>query len=160
MQDLPLRSIHDPSAVVWWPPAPGWWILAFFLILAGILIYLLVRFYRHRRLRRECQALFSDIRKGLREGQSPQEVVGQLTILLRRILMSYKGRQNIANLTDQSWIDELNRLTRQNYFDSHSLRVFGQYRYQRKFEPDIERVLTQCDQWIKKLPPGERNVAV
>ena len=27
LQQLPLRDIHLPEAVSWWPPAYGWWLL-------------------------------------------------------------------------------------------------------------------------------------
>ncbi|MGH8222486.1 MAG: DUF4381 family protein, partial [Woeseiaceae bacterium] len=26
-QQIPLRDLHLPEAVGWWPPAPGWWLL-------------------------------------------------------------------------------------------------------------------------------------
>ena len=24
---LPLRDLHLPDAIGWWPPAPGWWVV-------------------------------------------------------------------------------------------------------------------------------------
>ena len=38
---LPLRDLHLPEAVGWWPLAPGWWVLIA-LAIAGC-IYLLYR---------------------------------------------------------------------------------------------------------------------
>jgi hypothetical protein len=43
--ELPLRDIHLPEAITWWPPAPGWWISA---VLAIAIIVLVTRWLRHR----------------------------------------------------------------------------------------------------------------
>ena len=40
---IPLRDIHLPQAVGWWPLAPGWWVLIA-LAFAG-LVYLLYKQY-------------------------------------------------------------------------------------------------------------------
>ena len=37
---LPLRDLHLPEPVGWWPPAPGWWILL--LLVTTLLAYGLV----------------------------------------------------------------------------------------------------------------------
>ena len=45
---LPLRDLHLPDPVGWWPPAPGWWLLL--ATLAMLLIWLAVVLRsRHRR---------------------------------------------------------------------------------------------------------------
>ena len=44
-EDLPLRDIHLPDPVSWWPMAPGWWLLFFLLVL---LISLSIFFLRRR----------------------------------------------------------------------------------------------------------------
>ena len=43
-----LRDIHLPDALQWWPPAPGWWLLALFNILAFVYLgrYLRARYHR------------------------------------------------------------------------------------------------------------------
>ena len=43
---IPLRDLHLPEAIGWWPPAPGWWFLAL-LALTG-LVLLLVKYARRR----------------------------------------------------------------------------------------------------------------
>ena len=40
---LPLKDIHLPEAIGWWPLAPGWWIL---LLLIGLLIFAVVIWLR------------------------------------------------------------------------------------------------------------------
>ena len=41
--ELPLRDIHLPEAISWWPPAIGWWILA---VLIPVILYLLFKLYQ------------------------------------------------------------------------------------------------------------------
>ncbi|WP_139173042.1 DUF4381 domain-containing protein [Marinobacter sp. AC-23] len=45
-----LRDIHLPQTGGFWPPAPGWWVLAFVLLVAVAILVWAVR-RRHRRNR-------------------------------------------------------------------------------------------------------------
>ena len=51
VSQLPLRDIHLPAAIGWWPPALGWWLLAA-LVLAAAGLYGL-HYYRSRHKRAE-----------------------------------------------------------------------------------------------------------
>ena len=57
-----LRDIHLPQAVHWWPPAPGWWIVAALLLALTIWLsrYLRAR-YRRQYFRGESQDLLKEI---------------------------------------------------------------------------------------------------
>lgn len=48
--ELPLRDIHLPEAVSWWPPAIGWWLLA--LLMAGVVFYALWFYKRQMKPKR------------------------------------------------------------------------------------------------------------
>jgi len=50
--NLPLHDIHLPAPIGWWPPAPGWWILAGLLLLIPIFIWGLSRFRQRRKMQR------------------------------------------------------------------------------------------------------------
>ena len=47
---LQLRDIHLPGDAPFWPPAPGWWLLA--LLIVALIVWGVVRAMRHYRIRR------------------------------------------------------------------------------------------------------------
>jgi hypothetical protein len=82
---LPLRDIHLPDAVPFWPPAPGWWLLA--AVVVGVLVVLGVRRWLHRQQRAALRAIAA-IRSELESGAVPGEGVQRLSSVLRRFAMT------------------------------------------------------------------------
>jgi len=41
-----LAPLRTPSAITWWPPAPGWWLIA--IVLVVVLTLVLRRLWRRR----------------------------------------------------------------------------------------------------------------
>jgi len=50
--ELPLRDIHLPAPLSWWPPAPGWWLLLTLLVAIALLGGYLLHRYRRNALQR------------------------------------------------------------------------------------------------------------
>ena len=48
MNELPLRDIHLPDAVSWWPPAIGWWLLAIIIVALAYGIYKIIKIQKHK----------------------------------------------------------------------------------------------------------------
>jgi hypothetical protein len=82
---LPLRDIHLPGAIGWWPPAPGWWLLAA-LVLAGVAVFA-VHYYRGRHKRAALRAL-TRVHTALEQGAEPVACLQYVSTILRRFAMT------------------------------------------------------------------------
>jgi Domain of unknown function (DUF4381) len=92
-----LHDIVTPPPIPWWPPAPGWYVLA--AILLVVVLVLVLRFWlrwRANAYRREAvRALDSAVD------------VATIAALLRRTALAESSRSEIAALTGNDWVDWL-----------------------------------------------------
>jgi len=103
-----LRDIHGLDPVPWWPPAAGWWVLLFALVLT---LWLLWRFWPGLRLpvlvgitwRWDAARQLMDLRRRLNR-QEVKQSAAEFSELLRRIAMARHGRDACAGLTGDSWL--------------------------------------------------------
>jgi hypothetical protein len=82
---LPLRDIHLPGAIGFWPPALGWWLVAA-LVLAGLALAA-VYYYRGRHRRVALRSL-KRVRAALEQGAEPVACLQMLSTVLRRFAMT------------------------------------------------------------------------
>lgn len=95
-----LAPDHAPAPPSVWPPAPGWWVLALLTLAA---LALLVRWWRdpQRRVRRTALKELQRIRTSDGDGAA---VARAIQNLLRRYALTVFGRQTIARLTGEAWL--------------------------------------------------------
>ncbi|MFZ9038129.1 MAG: DUF4381 domain-containing protein [Gammaproteobacteria bacterium] len=156
MNELELRDIHLPDVSLWWPPAPGWWLLVLLLVLLALALPWLRRRYRHQPLSRLTLREFELILEAHADGQSAQATVSQVARLLRRVLISYRGRERHAASTGEDWLAELERLSPRHGFSDDQLRLLTRDRYRAQLDGDVDGLLQACEKWIRNLP-RERN---
>jgi hypothetical protein len=107
---LPLRDLHLPEPVGWWPPAPGWWVLL--TLLAALVAYGLIRWHRHRQrnaARRYALKKLARYEAEYLEHRNPVVLGKQLSQLLRRGMLAYAERDEVAGLTGEDWLTWLDR---------------------------------------------------
>ena len=102
-----LRDIQLPDGVSTWPPAPGWWLLAFvtLTVLGGS--FLLWR--RRGTLRRSALRELSAAEDAYRATGDVQAFAATTSILLRRLAIALDGRRAVAGLTGEAWLGYLDR---------------------------------------------------
>jgi hypothetical protein len=153
-QALPLRDIHLPEGVSWWPLAPGWWLLLALLVLC-VAIVLALRFYRRRlRLRKLALAELQQIEQAFAEHGNLQQLAGDCSVLLRRVCLSRFPRHEVAGLTDRAWLTFLNSHSKTPPFDAESARILLHAPYQPQVDGDADVLLSACRSWLQQLPAG------
>jgi hypothetical protein len=105
LSQLPLRDIHLPGPIGWWPPAIGWWLVAA-LALAGAVLYA-VHYYRGRHKRAALKAM-TRVRAALETGAEPVACLQFLSTILRRFAMTSgaraPGAPDVAGLIGERWL--------------------------------------------------------
>ncbi len=101
--ELPLRDIHLPEPVGWWPPAPGWWLLLG-LALAGAAAWAWLAWRRRTRVRRAALAEWKRIEETYAADGDVARLARDLSILMRRAAVTADERPRVAGLTGEAWL--------------------------------------------------------
>ena len=128
--EIPIRDLHLPEAIGWWPLAPGWWVLIV-LAAAGLVVLL-------RRLGR-ARARGAARRHALRQLESYSKeylthldgvLFGtQLSELVRRTMLAYAPRSEVAGLTGEEWLAWLDRDLDRSHFAAGDGRPLIEWPY-------------------------------
>jgi len=161
-QPLPLRDIHLPDPISWWPLAPGWWGLMVLLLLLIGLFFLGRTLYRRGQLRREAHKALQEIQTQYATHQDDRQLAADLSTLLRRIALSYSPRSDVASLTNDAWLYFLDRGVAnsrfKNAFSAGAGRALIDAPYKQAVNIDATTLLKICTAWIEALP-HKREVA-
>jgi len=107
---LPLRDLHLPDPLGWWPLAPGWWVLIVLLSVAmGWLLYRAWKHYRFNAARRYAIRTLAAIEAEYLSHRDPVRLGQQLSELLRRGMLAYAPRHEVAGLTGEAWLQWLDK---------------------------------------------------
>lgn len=101
-----LRDIRLPQAVSFWPPAPGWWILAG-LVLVLALIALLLEYRRRQTLAYRVDRQWRAMAQDSARFADSRALAAAGAVLMRRVLLSHMDTAGAATLTGESWEREL-----------------------------------------------------
>ena len=155
VEPLPLRDIHLPEPVSWWPPAPGWWLL---LILCALIISI-VFLFRHVRqrslLKRTALAELNRIKKQYDQNHDRIQLVKALSVLMRRASISYYPRPNSASLTGEQWLQHLDTTAQRKGFQKGTGKILASAPYLPSNSPidiDCDDLFMLCQDWLNYQP--------
>ena len=150
---LPLRDIHLPEPNSWWPPAPGWWLL---LLLLGLIvvvtfIWWLVGKYRQRAVLRAAQRELKAIQHRYKKRQDSQWLLGELSELVRRVMISHFHREDVSALVGDVWLERLDQALGDGESTSEFTQGIGTVLARGPYQQQVEFDETQLITLVKKL---------
>ena len=146
IQDLPIRDIHLPETINWFPPAMGWWFIAIFVpIITYFLIALIQRLFQ-KTVIKEAKKLLKQLQTN--DALTPLEKVCELSILLRRVAVIYKPE--IGGLTGRAWLDYLDNSLKDAPFKNGIGRCLIDAPYQKELPPntDLTALFQLAQTWL------------
>ena len=127
---LPLRDLHLPEPIGWWPLAPGWWFLLLLVATAiGYLMWHAYKKWQHNHARRFALRELARYEAEYLEHRNPVMLAKQLSALLRRGMLAYAPRNVVAGLTGEAWLKWLDRGMPLPYFHTEGGKSLLQLPY-------------------------------
>ncbi len=156
-ETLPLRDIHLPPAISWWPPAPGWWLLLLVVVLLIAAIYLERKYRQRRHLRRLALGQLEELERQYGEHANPRQLLQGLSRLLRQTALLHFPQSGCAGLVGEAWLDFLDQRPNDNSFSQGVGRLLADGPYlPQNAEIDSAALLSLCRDWLKQLPPAPK----
>jgi len=147
-----LRDIHLPDAVSWWPPATGWWLLVLLVIVIIVISRRIFKYIQNKPLNKLAIVEFRKIELSFQSHQDKTQLAQDISVLLRRICLSYKPRKEAASLTGKDWLEFLTNMTEDNYFSEQLGDIIFNAPYQKQSQFDSHELISSCKNWIEHLP--------
>ena len=122
-EQIPLRDLHLPEAIGWWPLAPGWWVVI--ALTAAGLAYLCRQYLRTRArgaARRHALVQLKELTAEFEQHRNAVAFSSQLSALLRRTMLAYAPRSEVAGLTGDDWLAWLDKDLEKPRFQSETGR--------------------------------------
>ena len=161
---IPLRDIHLPESVSWWPLAPGWWIVLGLLVLATAVVFFLKHMKGRRQLEKQVMDEFQGLVDQYKNDRDINALLGNVSKLLRRVSMTRFSQQEVAALTGDRWLkflDETLGNGKNNNLNFHSelgeLLVSRQYQKSLSIdESKLDQLLMLSKRWL--LAASNRSI--
>ncbi len=151
-----LRGYHLPDPVSWWPPAPGWWLLALLVLTLGVLLILWgIRQRRRGAAARAAQAELTALRATLAQDGDTAAFARGLSRLLRRFALVRFPRRAVAGLGGEEWLAFLDGKGGAGRFQSGPGRLLLKAPYQPPpeapvLDQSVEELAALIQDWIRR----------
>ena len=135
-----LAPLRTPSAITWWPPAPGWWLIAIVLLI--VLTFVLRRLWRRRMRNHYRRIALAELRQMRASGAS----VDAVNWLLKATALRGFPPAEVAALHGPQWRTFLDKTCK--HFPLSDVSELEQL-YQALAPVSSDALLSAAEHWIK-----------
>lgn len=148
-QQLPLKDIHLPDTISWWPPAIGWWLVAISIPLICLLIIWIYKHITRQTAVKSAKKLLLTITQNT--SSNDMDKLTELSKLMRRVAISQSPRAESASLSGQLWLQYLDKSVKGSPFTQGAGKVLADTHYQPSSttDLDINSVIKLCKTWLQ-----------
>ena len=136
-----LHDVHLPPPVSAWPLAPGWYgVFIINIILFAYIAYKLYKKWQAYRLRRECLQSIKQLTQ-----------LSEVGTQLRRIVMAYYPREDVAGLWGDTWLNFLDSTGKTTEFSQGIGRALIKETYQDNHNHiNLDKLCELIEAWIRR----------
>ena len=162
-----LADIHLPEAVSFWPPAPGWWILA--ALLLALLIFLGRKYAYYLKQQKiskyalaELERCYADYSSGASQDvdQTKLRYVNAFNAVIRRVALVHYPQANVASLAGAAWVDFIREKGDSSLMTGEIAEALKHGRFQTKCDVDVDSLQQLGEHWIYSLYRGTHKIAI
>ena len=145
-----LRDIHAAPLAPWWPPAPGWWVLALLgLILLAWLGRRVLARIRTKQRRKQMLGWIDFLNVMVDPALDPQAYLAMLNRIFKLVALKAFPEQHCAAMSGTKWVEFLGeKLRNEKSVDSLAVLATGPFNPRPEFDPATMSALAQL--WIKR----------
>ena len=139
----------------------GWWFLLIFTVIAIWAVYVVVKKLMKPVLKKSAKAELTLVINDYQQHLDKHLLIQQLSILLRRIGISYLPRNKMAGVAGIKWYQQINQLVSQNRLSDETIKLLSQGPYQQNpvlDEQTINALIDQTQLWVSALSREKTDV--
>lgn len=154
--ELPIKDIHLPESVSWWPPAIGWWILAVSIPVTFILLLWLYKRITRKTAVKAAKRYLATIKQDA--SRDDYQKLCDLSVLVRRTAISHFPRSETAGLIGKQWLVFLETPMNDKRFTEGvgQLLLDAPYRKTGMEDLKIGELIQLCENWLQALSRNKK----
>lgn len=153
-----LADIHLPEPVSFWPPAPGWWILAvILLLLAAWATSKILLASRRSKIKaralselKKCYSRYAD-NTDSDTGNLQLRYVNEVNSVFKRVALVHFPGTAVAGLGGPEWLDFIKKNGESSLLTEEISDALSHGRFKTKLDVDVDLMNDFANQWITSL---------
>lgn len=150
--DLPLKDIHLPADISWWPPALGWWLLFALTVTIIIIAIIITKKLLKPTLKKQATKALNSIEAQFQSTGDPTQCIRDISSFLRRVVLSQTSSSYTAGLTGKAWLTMLDKpLDTPEFSEGIGITLLNSPYQRQANHDDATQLINLCRKWIKRL---------